>query len=265
MNILRFEIKRNAKVTYIWIIAVLAVSIMYLAMGPMFTEDSTALMGALESFGPEMREAMGIDLETFFSPVGFYSYVGGYITLALCIQGMIYGMKAFVTEKNQKSSDFLYTKPASRTNIYVQKVLANAILLTVTQIVVIFVINISMDMLNKEVYDQGLLFLMTLAIVPMQYLFYGMGVLVGVTVPKFKHVVALSLFVGILMYFLNMLSAMFDNKFIEFVSFFNYYTLSDILREETFATSSIVITIILLVLMFGGSYLIINKRDLRAA
>ncbi len=265
MNILKFEIKRNAKVTYIWIIAVLAVSIMYLSMGPMFTEDSEALMGAIESFGPEMREALGIDLDTFFTPVGFYAYVGGFITLALCIQSMIYGIKAFVTEKNQKSSDFLYTKPASRSSIYVQKVLGNAILLTVTQIIVIFVINISVDLFNKPDYDHGLMFLMTLAIVPMQYLFYGLGVLIGVTVPKFKNVVALSLFVGILMYFLNMLSSMFDNKMIEFVSFFNYYNLSDILAEGAFATSSIVITIILLVLMFVGSYLIINKRDLRAA
>ncbi len=265
MNILKFEIKRNAKVTYIWIIGVLAVSIMYLSMAPMFTEDSEALMGALESFGPEMREAIGINLDTFFSPVGFYAYVGGFITLALCVQAMIYGIKAFVTEKNQKSADFLYTKPASRSSIYVQKVLGNVILLTITQVMCILVINGAVDMFNKVDYDHGLMFLMSLTIVPMQYLFFGLGVLIGVTVPKFKNVVALSLFVGIFMFFLNMMSAMFENKLIELVSFFNYYNLSDILNEGAFATSSIIITIILLVLMFVGSYLIINKRDLRAA
>ncbi len=265
MNILRFEIKRNAKVTYIWIIAVLAVSIMYLSMGPMFTEDSTALMGALESFGPEVRDALGIDLDTFFSPVGFYAYVGGFITLALCVQAMIYGIKAFVTEKNQKSADFLYTKPVSRTNLFVQKVLSNVVLLSLTQIIVIIVLYGATDLFNKVDYDHGLMLLMLFAIVPMQYLFLGLGVLIGVTVPKLKNVTAVSIFVSMAMYILNMMSAMFENKVITAVSFFHYYNLSDILQAKAFDTSSVVTTIILLVLMFGGSYLIINKRDLRAA
>ncbi len=265
MNILKFEIKRNIKATYIWIIAVLAVSIMYLSIGPMFTEDSEALMGALESFGPEVREAIGIDIDTFFSPVGFYAYVGGFITLALCVQAMIYGIKAFVTEKNQKSVDFLYTKPGSRSNLFLQKVLSNVVLLAFTQVIVITVLYGAADLFNKPDYDHGLMFLMMFAIVPMQYLFLGLGVLIGVTVPKLKNVVAVALFVNMAMYILNMLSAMFENKLITTVSFFSYYNLSDILAEGGYAFSSILVTIILLVLMFGGSYLIINKRDLRAA
>ncbi len=265
MNILKFEIKRNAKVTYIWIIAVVAISIMYLSIGPMFTEDSTALMGALESFGPEVRAAIGIDLDTFFSPVGFYAYVGGFITLALCVQAMIYGIKAFALEKNQKSVDFLYTKPVSRTNLYIYKVLSNVFLLILTQIIVIFMLYGATDLFNKGDYDHGLMLLMLFAIVPMQYLFLGLGVLIGVTVPKLKNVVAVSLFVTMAMYILNMLSAMFENKAITVVSFFHYFNLSDILQAKAFNAASVVGTIILLVLMFGGSYLIINKRDLRAA
>lgn len=264
MNVFRFELKRNIKVTYIWIISVMIGAILFLAMGPIFIEESDILLEYLEAMGPAFLSGMGINIDYFFSPVGFYGYIGGYIALALGIQGMIYGLKTFLTEKNQKSLDFLYTKPSSRCNIYVQKVCANAVLLVITQIFVIITILIAQDTFNTADYDHIMMIKMACNIIPIQFLFYSLGIIISVTLKKFKNIVSLSLFFGIGMYFFNVLSAIFDNEVLDYVSFFNYYNLNDVLNNGNYSISFIIITILLLIAFLGGGYMIFKKRDFRA-
>lgn len=265
MNILKFELKRNIKVTYVWIISVMICAILFLAMAPIFMEESDVLKEYLDAMGPEFLLGMGINVDYFFSPVGFYGYVGGYIALALGIQGIVYGMKAFLTEKNQKSNDFLYTKPVKRSKIFAQKVVANAILLFITQIIIIATILIAQDTFNSVNYDHIIMFKMVATIIPIQFLFYGLGVLISVSLSKFKNIVSVALVAGFGMYFFNILGAIFDRAVFDYLSFFNYFNLNDIMTTGGYETKFVLLTIGVLVVLFGGSYLIINKRDLRAA
>lgn len=264
MNIFKNELKRNSKVTYIWIVSVMIASIMFMAMSPLFLDQSEALKGYLEAMGPELMQGMGINIDTFFTPVGFFGYIGGYITLALSVQGMIYGLKTFLIEKNQKTTEFLYTKPVSRTNVFTQKVLANVCLLAFTQIIIIATIMSTTSFVSTVDYDSDILFKMAFSIVPIQFLFYGLGLLIGSSVDKLKNIVSVALGVSIGMYFLNVMSALFDSKVLNYISFFSYFNLSKISVSGSYDGGYIVLTIILLVALFGGSYAMFNKRDFKA-
>ncbi len=263
MNIVKFEIIRNLKTTIIWTIAIVLIGSLYVAMGPTFTKESDALVGMLTSMGDDFLNGLGIDLDTFFSPIGFFSYIGGFIALAMAVQAMLYGLKAFVTEKNQQSIEFLYTKPKSRINIYFSKMIANIVLLTVTQVVVITALFTLTAVINDVDYSQRLMLLELATFIPIQYLFLFLGSAIGVSVNRLKNVVPVALLFCFGMFFLNMLSGVVDAAMLGNLSFFNYYNLGDVTASGSYDAGYVALTVLIIVVLFVYSIIAIKVRDLK--
>lgn len=263
MNIISFEIKRRLKTTIIWTVIISLVGLLYTAMGPAFINQSETLISFLSGMGEDFLKGFGINLDTFFSPAGFFGYIGGFIALVLAIQAMIYGIKAFVGEKNNKSIEFLYVKPNSRINIFIQKYIANIILLTITQVVVITILYFATDIINTVDYDHHLMFLLLLTFVPLQYMFFTLGTLIGVTVDRLKNIVAISIGIGIGMFFLNMLGGIIDNQIINYITFFNYYNLSDITFNNQYDSHFVLISIGIICFLTIISAIIFMKKDMK--
>ncbi len=265
MEITKFEIKRNYKVTLIWSIAVSLVATLYIAMSPLFVDQADTIMDFMASIGEDLVASLGINFDNFFTPVGFFSYIGGYIFAAMGVQAIIYGIKAFVKEKNQKSTEFLYTKPVSRTSIYIQKTVANAILLLITQVIVISVIMGTTALFNDVDYNQTLLLKEAIAIIPIQFLFLGLGTLIGCSVDRLKNIVSVSIGLSIGMFVLNMLASILESDILGYISFFNYFNLSEIVTSEQFDNQFVGLTIILLFIFYIGGLFIFNHRDIKSA
>lgn len=263
MNIIKFELKRNLRSSFTWGIVVLFAGILYSAMGPAFLNQSDTLITFLEGMGDEFLTGFGINIDTFFTPVGFYSYVGGYISIALCVQAMMYGMNAFVLEKNRHSVEFLYTKPIGRTKVFISKYIANIILLLITEAIVISGIYAVTDIINSSDYDHMLMFMLLVTIIPLQLLFFTMGSVVGVSVDKLKSIVSIALGASIGMYILNMLGQITDNSAFDYLSFFNYFNLGDITLTGSFDTTFVILSSILIVVFTIVALVIFKKKDLK--
>ncbi len=263
MNVIKFEMKRNLKTTLIWSVVVSLIAIMYIAMSPLFVDQADTIMGFMESLGENFMNGLGIDFATFFTPVGYFSYVGGYLFAALAIQASLYGIKAFVTEKNQKSVEFIYTRPGSRTKLFINKFVANILLLTITQIIVIGAVVISTDLFNSMDYDHNLMLMEACSLIPLQYMFYTAGVLIGVSVNRLKNVVSISIMLGMGMYILNMLASMLDSQLLGNISFFYYYNLSDIVSNGGYDTNYVLVSIGIIIALTIVSLLVYNRRDLK--
>lgn len=234
MNIIRFEIKRNLKTTLIWAVAVAMVAALYSSMAPIFIDESDALIAYIQGMGDAFIKGVGIDIDTFFTPVGFLGYFGPFVALALAVQAMMYGIKAFVVEKNSKSIEFLYTKPNTRLNIFFQKSIANIVLLTITQVVVITSTYLVTDVINTVEYDHSLLLLLLCTFIPIQYLFYTLGTLIGVSVNKLKSTVSVALGLAMVMFFLNMLAGILGDDVFRYLSFFGYFNMSEITTNGSY-------------------------------
>ncbi len=264
MNVVKFEIKRKIKVTLIWSIVVSLIAIMYIAMSPLFVDQADTIMGFMESLGENFMNGLGINFDNFFTPVGFFSYVGGYIFVALGIQAALYGIQAFVTEKNQKSTEFIYTRPGSRTKLFVSKFVASLILLAITELIVISAIIISTDLFNSVDYDHGLMFMEACALIPIQCMFYTAGVLIGVSVNRLKNVVSIAIMLGLGMFILNTLAAMLDSKLLGNISFFYYYNLSDIVTNGGYDINYVFVSIGVIIGLTALSVIVFNRRDLKS-
>lgn len=263
MNIINFEVKNNLKTTIIWIIAICFIGLLYTAMGPVFIDQSETLIEFMSGMGEEFLNGLGINFDTFFTPAGFFSYIGGFIAMALCIQAMIYGIRAFALEKNNKSSEFLYTKPKSRIKIFSAKYMANIILLSITQIIVITVIYYATDVINTVSYDHSLFLMLLITFIPLQYMFFTLGTVIGTVANRVKSIVPITMGFGIGMFFLNMLGGIVDSEIIGYLSFFNYYNLSNITLNEEYDMVFVAISIALIVLFTITSLTIFKRKDMK--
>lgn len=263
-NILKFEIKQNLNLTLIWSIAISIFATIYLAMSPIFIDQADIITDLMASLGEDVLKGFGINFESFFTPVGFFSYIGGYLFAALGVQAMMYGLKAFLKEKNNKSTDFLFTKPISRNQIFWGKTTANVLLLALTQIIVITTIMCATNVFNDVDYDQTLMLKQTIVVVPIQWLFLGLGTLISVNLDKFKNIAALAIMTSVGMFILNMLSAIITSDIFTHLSFYSYYNLSEIVSTGEIDGQFLGLTVILLIMMFVSANYIFTHRDIKS-
>lgn len=87
------------------------------------------LAGAkMEGIDPKLLLALGIDkLMDFTVITNFFGYVLQYMTLAIMVFVTQVAVNSLVKEETDGTIEFLYSKPISRSAIFIQKILANTL------------------------------------------------------------------------------------------------------------------------------------------
>ncbi|NMR95876.1 ABC transporter permease subunit, partial [Vibrio parahaemolyticus] len=91
------------------------------------TESMKELTGAkIEGIDPVLLEVLGLSTLIDFTVItNFFGYVLEYITLAIIIFVTQVAVTSLVKEETDGTIEFLYSKPISRDEIFIQKMLAN--------------------------------------------------------------------------------------------------------------------------------------------
>jgi len=130
MNVFRLEMRNTWKGTLKWAIALCAITFLMLAFFPsMQTEGMKELAGAkLEGLDPMLLEALGLaEMADFTVITNFFGYLLQFTSLAIMIFVMQFAVNSLVKEESDGTIEFLYSKPITRSSIYVQKSLAAAL------------------------------------------------------------------------------------------------------------------------------------------
>jgi ABC-2 type transport system permease protein len=123
-NLYTKEIKRNRKNLAIWTAIVLGFTMMVLAIYPYMAEMGEGLNVIMEKIPPELGKALGMDADTWSSILGFYStYYGVYIIVLLSIFTGSTAASILAKEERNQTSEFLMTRPISRTSNFLSKLL----------------------------------------------------------------------------------------------------------------------------------------------
>ncbi|NCU41010.1 ABC transporter permease, partial [Candidatus Saccharibacteria bacterium] len=130
MNVFRYELKSSRFSTTLWIIAILSLVALYMSIYPAFAKDATAILDILKNLPPAAKQitGLGTDLE-LFSFLGFLASIFPFITLIGAIQASVMGFTILSKETVAKTTDFLLTKPKTRTSIFWQKIASSAVML----------------------------------------------------------------------------------------------------------------------------------------
>lgn len=265
MNLFLRELQANRKSTIIWIASLAGIVVLFMAMYPAFTSDVEAIKKVMQGFPPALQAAFGLNLETFFSVLGFYGYLLNFAVLAAAIQAMNLGVAAISKEVAGKTADFLISKPITRTRIIAGKFGAALLLLLITNILFIGVSYVAVLVATSEPFDVGTFFLLSLSMLQVQLIFLALGALFSVLLPKVKSVVAVSLPAVFGFYIIGTIGDLLENEEVRFVSPFRYFNYNNIIKDGAYEMEYVLIGAAFLVVAGAATYLIFRKQDIRAA
>ncbi len=128
MDIFKLEIKNIRKSFLLWWIILAACIFLTMAFFPSMKEGVLKDLASakLDSFPPAIKAIFGLDKLTDFSKmINYFGYLIQYINLTICIFVMLKGTASLIREETDGTIEYLYAKPVSRTDIVLQKLLAN--------------------------------------------------------------------------------------------------------------------------------------------
>ncbi len=264
MNVFIYEMRQYRKSILSWSIAFAIMAFVFLSATPLFINETSSMKDLLSGFPEAVTDAMGINMENFFSAVGFYSYVFLYISLAASIQAMNLGLGVISKENRMKTADFLLTKPMSRTKIYLQKLLAVLCSLLITEAVFLLSAILSIHVITKGDYDFTSFLLINLSFVLIQMVYFAIGLFVATVVARIKSPISVTMGVCFGTFLAGMVGAILESEALRYFSPLKYYATNYIMENHSFETRYLVLGVSLSLAFVVASYILYVKMDVDA-
>ncbi len=207
MNIYFQELKAYRNSMFIWTFSLIALVILFMSMFPSISRDVEVFKELMEGFPEAVRKAIGLEIGSFGTILGFYSYIFLYLNLCGAIQAMNIGTSIVSKEVRDKTADFLLTKPVSRTKILTSKLLAAPTTLLITNVLFIAAASIMASLVKTEAYSSKIFFMISISLFFVQLIFLALGIIISVIVPKIKSVLTMSLGTVFTFFIIGMLAS----------------------------------------------------------
>jgi ABC-2 type transport system permease protein len=264
MNIFFHELKAYRKSTIVWSISLVLVVALLMSLFPAFTKDVTEFKKLLEGYPEPVRKALGMDLNTLFSILGFYCYSLTFITLCGAIQAMNIGTSIVSKEVREKTADFLLTKPVTRKQILTAKLLAAVVSLIITNIIYFAVASFMAFQVKTDDLSFKTFVLLSLTIFFVQLMFLSLGIIFSVALRKIKSVLSISLTTVFAFEFITMLITTADEKANRYFSPLSYFDTAYIMEKSKYEVSFLLVGAAIILVAVAVSYFIYSKKDIHA-
>lgn len=264
MNIYFHELKAYRNSTLIWSIALVALVLLFMSMFPSISRDVEVFKKMLEGFPEAVTKAIGLEIESFGSILGFYSYIFLYLTLCGAIQAMNIGTSIVSKEVRDKTADFLLTKPVSRSKIVTSKLLAALTTLVFTNALFLVAASLIVSQVKIEAYSMKIFFMISITLLFVQLIFLALGFLISVIFPKIKSVLTVSLGTVFTFFIIGMLTATTGDESKRYLSPFQYFDTGYIIKNSSFETPFLLAGGSIIIVSIVASYVIYTMKDIHA-
>lgn len=237
---------------------------MYISIFPSLASQFDNLKEYLESFPKAFMDAFGIDAETFTTFEGYigseqFSFVWPIMLIALV---GAYGANAIATEAEKGTAEILLSLPISRTKIYVSRLLAGIVIVTIFSAISILSAAPIAELYNISYKFDNFVSLFLLACT-FGYAVLGISLLFSaIFSEKGKAIFATTgLLIG--MYVLFIVSALQEKlSDLKYISFFYYFSPSKVLAHNTVPENAhlVFISVFVLASLLAGYWF--NRRDI---
>lgn len=264
MNIFRHELRSYRRSTIIWTASLAVLIFLFMSLFPAFTQDVAETRKLFGSLPPAVMNALGIQMDTFFTIYGFYAYLFSFVVLTGAVQAMNLGISIISKEDSGKTAEFLLTKPVTRPRVMTAKLLAALTTLVITNIVYLTAAATAAAAAATEPFSMKIFIMISLTLFFVQLIFLALGVLAAVLLPKVKSVIAVSLPAVFAFFIVGVIGAILDSEATRYATPFKYYDPAYIVEHGAYEGRFIIIEIALLVAAIAASYVIFARRDIRA-
>lgn len=262
MNIVKRELRSNLKSIIIWSIAMTFLVTIWMLEYESFAKNP-AINDFMASMPQGMLAALGMQDLTLTSLNGFIASIVLYLYLLLGMQAVLLGSSIISKEERDRTAEYLFTLPISRSKVILGKAISAIINLAILNI-----ITLSSMIISTINYDKGEDFysfigVIFVSIFIIQMIFLSIGMFVSAINKRHKKSGNIS--VGILMitFLISSLINMVDSvDFLKYITPFKYFESSYILNEISLEAPYIVLSIFIIIAGIGGTLIFYPKRDL---
>ncbi|MCF7925337.1 MAG: ABC transporter permease [Candidatus Izimaplasma sp.] len=233
MTVFRFEVKKLWLSTVFWSIGIFSALLLYMAFFPTMAADPTAMETIMQNFPEEFLHFFGLSSAlTFNSILGYYAMTIGFIMGAIAVHGAYLGLSILSVEERELTADFLMTRPISRQQIFVQKVLAVVIHIVIIYIVINVASIITVTIFrSSQTVDYQTLLIFTSSLIFFQLFFVSLGLCVSLLIPKFDNVITYALALGFGLFILSGFGDMLSIELTTYLTPFGYFDPNIVLVE----------------------------------
>ncbi len=266
MKLFLHEIKSNYKSLVAWIAAILFLQLSGYTKFEGFksTQDGSSISNISNSFPKALKVLFGMNDLNIATLIGYFGILYFYFALIAAICSGLLGAGIISKEERDKTSEFLFTKPVSRSSVLTSKIFAG--LLNV--LIIFFVISIS-SIIGVGITNGGNYSLspqvmnLMWGILLFQLLFFSLGVLFAGIFKNPKLPTMLVTVVIMVTFFASVLADLTSKlEWLKYLTPFKWFSAPDIITNGHISYSYSIIALALTISFFIISYISYNKRDL---
>ncbi len=264
-NIYKHEFRMRVKSILTWSAALIIMGLVFFSIFPAFADQAAVLNEALTRFPPEFLAAFGMDKVDLSTILGYYSFIFLFFQICLAIQAGNYGFGLVSIEETELTADFLLSKPVSRAQILLSKLVAALTSLALTDLVM-WVSSVGFIHLFRagRTYEARTLVVLLLSIVLFQWFFLSVGLIVSLLVKRVRSVTPYSLGLGFGMYVLSAFSGMLGDVKLELITPFKHFDPSYIIQHGAYDAPLVLLNVTVTVIALAASYRLYLRRDIPA-
>jgi ABC-2 type transport system permease protein len=264
-TIFRHEFMTRLRSVIIWSIAAAATLLLFFSIFPSFASQAATINALWSRFPPQLKAAFGLDKVDMSTILGFIGFLIIFVQLYLAIQAGNYGFGLVSIEENEMTADFLLTKPVSRSQVLISKVLAALSSMLLTTLAVWAVTFLSIALYNGgRTYDSGTLWLVLLGFPVFQIFFLAVGLAVSLIVKRVRSVTPYSLGLAFGAYVLSAFSGMLGEAKLEYLTPFKHFDPSYVISHNAWNGPLVLLNVAVTVVALAASYWLYVRRDIPA-
>lgn len=265
MNILKRELISHLKAFLFWCLGLLI--LMYAGMGKfegLKHASSKDLNALFDQFPRVIKAVFGmVDVDPT-SLWGYFSMMTFYIVICGAIYGIHLGSSAVSRESIDKTYEFLFTKPRTRTTILNAKLMAGFIYLTGFSIMNYLFCLMSFAGTNITDYNGTTLFLFCLEVYVVSLLFFCIAAAISALVQAPERGSLAGNLIFLFAFLMGILCDMMEHPgAVKILSPLKYFSPKDIIAGN-FSVVFTLFSLVLCILLLGYTYIRFQRKDLNA-
>lgn len=262
-NVFFREMHNNRKSIIGWSVGMILLIVSSMAKFSVYQNDSAALSSLLKQLPQSIQTVFGLTGFDLSKPEGFFGVTFLYIALMATVHAGLMGANLIAKEERDRTTEFLFTKPISRTKILVGKMVAGLVAVVLLNIIVMLTSIFSIQAFSAGYEINGIVITSLMGLLLMQLIFLSIGFFIATISRRPKAsasiVTSLLLITFIVQYVVDM------NKNLDWLKYFTpfkYFDIHLIIQNMNLDIVYITISLIIVLTMTGFSYLSYNRRDL---
>lgn len=265
-ELIKTEFKRNFKSLILWTGIVGGLALLMLMLYPAF-KDAFAQLEELLSVYPEaFLEAFGmgeggLDMSDIYGWFGVEGYL--FVNLIGGSYAGILGGSILSKEEDDKTIEFLLSKPISRDRILFGKFIVVGINLLILNTIVSIILLVTFSLFGELHLVVWLLY--SFAPFILQMIFASISFLVSIFITKSRQVLSISLGVVIGMYVVDLISKLTEEaEFLKYITPYEYINAVTIVNDETVKPLYLLISVFIITVCLLASWQLYKRKDITA-